>query len=55
MKQGLTEYAIVTAFLALAVAGALALFGDEIRTALGVGPPAPRPGAAALPAGRSVP
>ncbi len=36
MKQGLVEYALVTAFLALAAAGAIALFGDEIRGALGI-------------------
>jgi hypothetical protein len=49
MKQGLTEYAIVTAFLALAVAGALAIFGAEIRAALGVGAPAPRAAARPVP------
>lgn len=54
MKQGLTEYAIVTAFLALAVAGAIALFGDELRTALGIAPPAAS-GAPARPAGRPAP
>ncbi len=36
MKQGVTEWALVTAFLALAAAGAVAIFGDEIRAALGV-------------------
>jgi hypothetical protein len=35
--EGLREYALVTAFLALAVAGALILFGDELRGALGLG------------------
>jgi hypothetical protein len=40
MKQGLVEYALVTAFLALAAAGAFALFGDELRGALGLRPPA---------------
>lgn len=49
MKQGLVEYALVTAFLALAAAGAVAIFGDELRAALGLRPaastssPAPRP------------
>lgn len=38
MRQGLVEYAFVSAFLALAVAGALAIFGDEIRGALGLQP-----------------
>ena len=52
MRQGLVEYAFVSAFLALAVAGALAIFGDEIRGALGLQPapaaaaPAPAPDAA---------
>ncbi len=42
MKRGLVEYALVTAFLALAAAGAIAIFGDEIRAALGLRPtPAP--------------
>jgi hypothetical protein len=36
MKRGLVEYALVTAFLALAAAGAIAIFGDEIRAALGL-------------------
>jgi len=40
---GVLEYALVTAFLALAVAGALILFGDEIRGALGLRSPAPPP------------
>jgi hypothetical protein len=34
-RQGLWEYALVTAFLALAAAGTLILFGNEIRGALG--------------------
>jgi hypothetical protein len=46
--EGLREYALVTAFLALAVAGALILFGDELRGALGLGrhaaPPPPPSG-----------
>jgi hypothetical protein len=45
MRQGVTEWAFVTAFLALAAAGAVAIFGDEIRAALGVRPAA-RPAAA---------
>jgi len=40
---GLFEYALVTLFLALALAGALILFGDEIRGALGLRSPAPAP------------
>jgi hypothetical protein len=47
VKQGLVEYALVTAFLALAAAGALAVFGDEIRGALGLGPAANPPSALA--------
>lgn len=39
------EYALVTAFLVLAAAGAIALFGDEIRGALGIRPPAASPAA----------
>jgi hypothetical protein len=46
--EGLREYALLTVFLALAVAGALILFGDEIRGALGLGthsrPPPPPSG-----------
>lgn len=54
MRQGLVEYALVTAFLALAAAGAVALFGDEIRGALGLrAPPAPPP--ASAPASAPVP
>ncbi len=49
MKQGVTEWALVTAFLALAAAGAVAIFGDEIRDALGVRP------AARAAAGRTAP
>jgi Flp pilus assembly pilin Flp len=55
MRQGLVEYAFLSAFLALAVAGALAIFGDEIRGALGLrGAPvsaaaAPAPPPAATP------
>ena len=47
MRQGLVEYGLVTAFLALAAAGAIAIFGDEIRGALGLGPPPAPPPAAA--------
>jgi Flp pilus assembly pilin Flp len=44
-RQGLVEYLLVLAFLALAVGGAVALFGDELRSALGLPAPAagPRP------------
>ena len=35
MKQGLLEWALVTAFLAVAAAGAVHLWGDEIRVAFG--------------------
>jgi hypothetical protein len=61
MRQGLTEWALVTGFLALAAAGAIAVFGDEIRAALGVAPapraPAarPAPAAPALPAPPAAP
>jgi hypothetical protein len=41
MRQGLVEWALVTAFLALAAAGAAHLFGDEIRGAFGVHRPSP--------------
>ncbi|HEY6099742.1 MAG TPA: hypothetical protein VIW03_09950 [Anaeromyxobacter sp.] len=47
MRQGLVEYALVTAFLALAAAGAIAIFGDEIRGALGLRAPSAPPPAAA--------
>jgi Flp pilus assembly pilin Flp len=39
----MVEYLIVVAFVALAVAGAVALFGDEIRAALGIAPARPPP------------
>jgi len=42
-RQGLVEYLLVVAFVALAVAGAVALFGDEIRAAIGPPPPRPTP------------
>ena len=34
----MTEWALVTAFLAVAAAGAIAIFGDDIRAALGIAP-----------------
>jgi hypothetical protein len=52
MKQGLVEYALVTAFLALVAAGALAVFGDEIRGALGLRT-TPAPASAPAPGARS--
>jgi hypothetical protein len=52
MKQGLVEYALVTAFLALVAVGALAVFGDEIRGALGLRT-APAPASAPAPGPRS--
>jgi len=43
-RQGLVELLLVTAFLALAAAGTVALFGDELRQALGRrAPPAAAP------------
>jgi Flp pilus assembly pilin Flp len=39
----MVEYLLVFAFVALAVAGALALFGDELRAALGTVPTRPAP------------
>jgi hypothetical protein len=50
MRQGLVEWALVTAFLALAAAGAIAIFGGEIRAALGIVPAAGAPPARAAPA-----
>jgi hypothetical protein len=48
MKQGLVEWALVTAFLALAAAGAAHFLGDEIRAVFGIhGPEAARVGPAA--------
>jgi hypothetical protein len=40
-NRGLVEYLLLTAFLALAAAGAVAVFGEELRAALGLSPPAP--------------
>jgi hypothetical protein len=42
VRRDLVEWLIVTAFLALAAAGAVAIFGDEIRAALGISRPAAR-------------
>ena len=39
MRQGLVEWVLVTAFLALAAAGAVAIFGDELRATLGLQAP----------------
>ena len=48
-RQGLVELLLVTGFLVVAAAGAVALFGDELRATFGR--PAPGPaGAAATPA-----
>jgi hypothetical protein len=55
MKRGLVEWAFVTAFVALAAGGAIALFGDELRAALGLGPApaaAPAPPRPAAPPAR---
>jgi hypothetical protein len=43
MRQGLVEYAVVSGVLVALVAGAIALYGNELRAALGV---RPAPGAA---------
>jgi len=40
VRRDLVEWLLVTAFLALAAAGAVAIFGDEIRASLGVARPA---------------
>jgi hypothetical protein len=50
VKRGIGEWAMVTAVLALAAAGAIAIFGDEIRAALGVRPAARAPAPAVRPA-----
>ncbi|WP_242347022.1 hypothetical protein [Anaeromyxobacter terrae] len=39
MRQGIVEYAVVTGALVALAAGAIALYGDELRVALGVRPP----------------
>lgn len=46
-RQGLAEYLLLVAALAILAAGAVALFGPEIRGALGTPPPG---GAAPAPA-----
>ncbi|WP_234945236.1 hypothetical protein [Anaeromyxobacter sp. Fw109-5] len=50
VRQGLTELAVLTAALVALAAGAVVLYGDELRSALGVRPPpaarAAAPGAA---------
>ena len=38
-RQGLVEVLLLTGFLALVAAGAVALFGDELRQAFGAAPP----------------
>jgi len=52
MRQGLVEYAVVSGVLVALAAGAIALYGDELRAALGVrpAPVAVRPPRAAPPA-----
>jgi hypothetical protein len=40
-RQGLAELLLLTGFLALAAAGAVALFGDELRQAFGERPAGP--------------
>ncbi|ACG71962.1 conserved hypothetical protein [Anaeromyxobacter sp. K] len=47
-RQGLTEYLLLVAALAILAAGAVALFSAEIRAALGT-PPAARPAPGATP------
>lgn len=42
-RQGLVELLLLTGFLALAAAGVVALFGDELRGALGGRPAAAAP------------
>ena len=49
MKPAVIEWALVTAFLTLAAAGAVAIFGDELREALGVRPAARAPAARQAP------
>jgi len=42
-RQGLVEYLIVVAFVTIAIVGAIAIFGEEIRAALGAPPVRPAP------------
>ncbi|MFT3914359.1 MAG: hypothetical protein QM704_09650 [Anaeromyxobacteraceae bacterium] len=51
-RRLLVEYALVTAFLVIAAAGAVAIFGDELRAALGLGQPAPAAQASPAPPAR---
>jgi Flp pilus assembly pilin Flp len=43
-RQGLVEYVLLVAFLALAATGAIVLFGDDVRAVFGL------PAAASAPA-----
>ncbi len=38
-RQGLVEYFIVLALLALAAVGTVAIFGDDVRALFGIAPP----------------
>jgi hypothetical protein len=49
MRQGLTEWAVVTAVLVLAAAAGALRHGDEIRAAFGVRPPVAGAAAPAYP------
>ncbi len=42
-RQGLVEYLIVVAFVTIAIVGTVAVFGDELRAALGTPPVRPSP------------
>lgn len=44
-RQGLVELLLLTGFLALAAAGAVGVFGDELRQAFGARPPPAAPAA----------
>jgi len=44
-RQGLAELLLVVGFLALAVGGAVAVFGGELRQAFGAQPPPSAPAA----------
>jgi len=41
--QGLAEYVIVLALIAIAAIGVVTLFGDSVRNALGLSAPPPAP------------